>query len=78
MDVGVAAIICAIIAAFGSCLTVVLTQRQNRKIDETHRTLTVNHHSSAIPTVLDRLSSLDTKVTALDVDVTLIKKNLDM
>jgi LytS/YehU family sensor histidine kinase len=33
-----------------------------QKITETHRAVTVNHHSSAEPTVLDRLSDLEALV----------------
>jgi len=66
LDPGLAAVICSLIAAGASLWGVRRTTRQDRKIDETHRTLTTNHHSSPEPTVLDRLDNLSTRMTRVE------------
>lgn len=52
------AIIVAAIAAIGSVVSVYLTKRQDKKINETHKQVTVNSHSSATPTVLDLIAEV--------------------
>lgn len=50
----------AAIAAIASIVNTVITRRQDKKIRETHHQVTVNHHSSENPTILDKLSDLHT------------------
>lgn len=40
-------------------------QPMQAKVDETHKQVTVNHHSSETPTVLDRIDSVHSEVTDL-------------
>lgn len=49
------AILVAIVAGVFGLLQV----RMNKKISETHRQVTVNHHSSENPTILDKLDDLE-------------------
>lgn len=58
-------VIVAIITATASIFTTWLTVRQGRKLSETHKQVTVNHHSSAEPTVLDRID--DVRSAVLDI-----------
>lgn len=58
MDPAIAQIITAVIGAIGLTAAAIVTAHFGRKINETHRTLTTNHHSSAQPTVRDELSDL--------------------
>lgn len=53
--VGISNIIVGFIALTG----VVLTLRQNAKLNPVHKELTVNHHSSSEPTVKDRLDNIE-------------------
>lgn len=48
-----------IIVGVLSFLAVVVTVRQNKKIAETHKVTTVNHHSSDTPTIPDRLDNIE-------------------
>lgn len=77
MDLGIASVLSAFTAACGSVVVVLMTQRQNKKIGETHATLTTNHHSSPEPTVLDRLSTIESEVNGLKTDMTHVKEKLN-
>lgn len=61
-----ASVLVAGIAAFAAVANTRMTVRQNRKIDETHKQVTVNHHSSDIPTVLDRIDDVQVAVMKLN------------
>lgn len=54
MEVILAAIVSGVFAIMGTVVTWVL----GKKINETHRQVTVNHHSSENPTILDQLSDI--------------------
>jgi flagellar basal body-associated protein FliL len=54
----VIAITVALIAAASSIIVAIMTAKQNGKINETHKQVTVNSHSSANPTVLDLISDV--------------------
>ena len=68
-DAPTASILVAAIAAIGTCINTLIAVHQGRKVTETHKQVTVNHHSSDFPTVLDRID--DVQTTALHA-VTLI------
>lgn len=55
-------IICSLIAALAGIASVWLTGRQNRKIGETHKQVTVNGGKSDPPTVLDYISDVKAEV----------------
>lgn len=55
LDFSISDVIVGVIAFCG----VILTMRQNRKIAETHKAATVNHHSSDKPTIPDRLDNIE-------------------
>lgn len=52
------------IAAIGSIFTARVASKSSSKISETHKQVTVNHHSSDFPTVLDRID--DVRVAVLN------------
>lgn len=56
------AIFVACIAALASIISAVIAKKQNKKIDETHKQVTVNSHSSDTPTVLDLINDLRDEV----------------
>jgi hypothetical protein len=58
MDPAVATVIVATIAASASIVTAFIAGGQRRAIRETHHQVSVNHHSSPTPTVLDRLEDV--------------------
>lgn len=58
-----ASVVVAAIAAVSALAGTWMTARQTKRIDETHKQVTVNHHSSDEPTVLDRID--DVKVLVL-------------
>lgn len=62
-------VLAALIAALASIVTAVLqlhTRREQKnitnKVDETHRQVTINNHSSKEPTILDKLDDLTREV----------------
>lgn len=61
-DMALATIIASFFAAVASLGSVWMTVRQGKKVDETHKQVTVNHHSSDFPTVLDRIDDVKTLV----------------
>lgn len=77
MDPALASILCSAIAASAAMYGVHRTTRQDRKIAETHRTLTVNHHSSDEPTVLDRLDSLTQQVKGANTRIDRLERKVD-
>lgn len=58
IDAGTASVIVAAIAALSALANTRMTMKQSRKVDETHKQVTVNHHSSEFPTVLDRIDDV--------------------
>lgn len=62
-------IIVASIAAVGGVASAWMTARQGRQVRETHKQVTVNHHSSATPTVLDRIDDVRTALVKLGSDL---------
>lgn len=62
VDPGLATVIVATIAAMGAFANTAIAVKQGRKVDETHKQVTVNHHSSKVPTVLDRIDDVDKRV----------------
>jgi hypothetical protein len=58
-------VIVASIAAATSITTTAMVVRDRGKVAETHRQVTVNHHSSESPTVLDVISDLREDIAAL-------------
>ena len=66
IDTGIATVIgttvAAVIAAAGAFFNTIVIVKQNRKVNETHKQVTVNHHNSDFPTVLDRLDSVQTSI----------------
>ena len=58
MDFSLSDVLVGLIGLVG----VILTLRQNKKLNPVHRQLTVNHHSSREPTVLDRLDNIETRL----------------
>lgn len=62
VDPGLATVIVATIAAMGAFANTAIAVRQGKKVTETHKQVTVNHHSSEVPTVLDRLDDVHMKV----------------
>jgi hypothetical protein len=69
LDAGLATVIAAGVAALGILANTALTMRQNRKLNETHKQVTVNHHSSTHPTVLDRIDDVRTVVLELGTEL---------
>jgi len=63
-----AATIAATIAAAGAFLNTAVIVKQNRKVSETHKQVTVNHHSSDSPTVLDRIDTMQASILDLAAD----------
>lgn len=63
MDPSVAA---ASIAAIASILCAAIVRMDSKKVNETHRQVTVNHHSSDSPTLLDRFDDLESSVKIVD------------
>lgn len=47
-----------------------------RPVRETHHQVTVNHHSSAEPTILDRLDTLTTAVQAQGAEMESVQQNV--
>lgn len=47
-----------IVAAIVTGIFALVVARQGKKTNEMHRMLTVNHHSSERPTILDELSDI--------------------
>lgn len=66
MDPASATVVVAGIAAISSVINTWLTRRQNQKLDETHRQVTVNGHRSEEPTVLDHLSEIRAELRGLN------------
>lgn len=62
MDPATASVFVALIAAVASVITAFVTTRDRKKVKETHRAVTVNHHSSENPTVLDMIADLGEKI----------------
>jgi hypothetical protein len=69
LDAGLASVIAASIAAFTALASTWMTARQGKKVNETHKQVTVNHHSSDFPTVLDRIDSVQTAVLGLGTEL---------
>lgn len=65
VDAGLAVVIAAGVAAIPASINIVLTLKQGHKVRETHKQVTVNHHSSDFPTVLDRLDDVQNAVLGL-------------
>ena len=59
------AILAAAIAAVASILVALINRPSRKKIDETHRQLTTNHHVSSPPTALDKLDTIATRIDEL-------------
>jgi hypothetical protein len=51
-------VIVAIVGGLLNLLTAVVVILLGKKVGETHRQVTVNHHSSEKPTILDELSNI--------------------
>lgn len=62
-------IIVAVVAAIASIASAWMTHRQSGPLRETHKQVTVNHHSSAKPTVLDRIDDVRTEVLRVAADM---------
>lgn len=81
MDLGLATLLGVLITSLASLggilLTWFLTNRQNKKIDETHHMVTVNGGKSPEPTVLDHLSDIKSDVTELKTRVTEIERKIE-
>jgi hypothetical protein len=58
MDPVSGAILCAAIAGLCSILVAFIARADRKKVAETHRQLTTNHHVSSPPTSLDKLDSI--------------------
>jgi hypothetical protein len=58
MDPVSGAILTAAIAGVCSIVVAIIARGPNKKIAETHRQLTTNHHVSSPPTALDKLDSI--------------------
>lgn len=65
LDAGLASVLVAAIAALSALANTAMMHRQGKKVDETHKQVTVNHHSSEEPTVLDRIDDVRTEVVGL-------------
>lgn len=70
IDPGSAAVIAATVAALGTIVNTIVAKRQHKKINETHKQVTVNHHSSDFPTVLDRIDDVQQAVLSLATGLT--------
>lgn len=77
IDLGVATVMVAIVTSVTSMVTVILTKRQGKKLDETHSQVTVNHHSSSTPTVLDRIDDVLLAVLDLGAEVNDIRRDFN-
>lgn len=62
LDMALASVVVATIAASGAVVNTIIAAGQGRKLDETHKQVTVNHHSSQTPTVLDRIDDVRQEV----------------
>ena len=60
----IATVLAATVAAVASVIVAAITVGQRKKVEETHKQVTVNHHSSQEPTVLDRID--DVKILVLE------------
>lgn len=56
------AIVVALIAAFSAIASACISLKQNKKINETHKQVTVNGGTSSTPTVLDLLAEVRNEV----------------
>lgn len=65
MDPVSGAILTAAIAGFCSIIVALIARGDRKKVAETHRQLTTNHHVSSPPTALDKLDSIQTAVEEL-------------
>ena len=70
IDAASATIIVAIVATLGTLANTIISMRQNKQINETHKQVTVNHHSSESPTVLDRIDDVQQAVLLLATGLT--------
>lgn len=70
-------VIAAVIAAAASIWVAYINTKDRGKANEVHRALTVNHHSSQNPTVLDLLSDIKAELVAHREDPHAHKKKKD-
>lgn len=55
-------IVCAMISALAAVLVAIITTRNNRKINETHKQVTKNGGHNSPPTVLDKLHDIKEEI----------------
>lgn len=77
VDPALATIIVAAIAAIASIVSAMISVRQRGKVNETHKQVTVNHHSSMKPTVLDHIDDVRQLVLAQGAQINALSRDFN-